>query len=257
MNKIVRKSVPLTFRKNEKGQDEIFITTPNPDRSGDCVFPEGCMLDNYLKNPVIMWLHDYRGATASAGIPVGKNSYLKVTAEGIIAGPPIFLDGDPFAERVKNAWDKGFIRTASIGFAPLEEPTLNDNGGYDYKKWEMLEWSLVPIPMNAEACRVAKAAGFEDLVEEEHRPAAISQAAIKDEIDYVRIVLRENSLNTENAALLDCLVIECAAKQKSNYYGADSVNLRVTGGDIPVEIKAQEQAEEDYTSKLLSVFMKT
>ncbi len=163
---LVRKLMPITVRKNGEGQDEICITTPNFDRGNDRVFPEGAVLDNYNKNPIIMWLHDYHGNTPSAGIPVGKNSYLKVSPEGIIAGPPIFLEGDPFVDRVKNAWNQGILRSASIGFAPIEYES-NEQGGTDYKKWEMLEWSFAPVPMNAEALRIAKSLGLEDLVEKE------------------------------------------------------------------------------------------
>ena len=163
---MIRKSMPIIVRKNPQGQDEILITTPNFDRGKDRIFPEGGVLDNYNKNPVIMWIHDYKGSTPSAGLPVAKNSYLKVTPEGIVAGPPIFLEGDEFASRVKNAWDKGFLNTASIGFAPIECET-NEEGGTDYKKWEMLEWSFAPIPMNAEAARIAKSNGLDDLVEKE------------------------------------------------------------------------------------------
>ncbi len=159
---LIRKSVSLDIRKGADGQNEICISTPNYDRGNDRVFPKGGMLDNYLKNPIIMWLHDYHGETPAAGIPVATCPYLKITDEGIISGEPQFLEGDPFAQRVKNAWDKGFLKTASIGFAPIDYET-NEKSGTDYKTWEMLEWSLVPIPMNAEAMRIAK--GFEDLIE--------------------------------------------------------------------------------------------
>lgn len=219
--KVIRKSMPLTIRKNNNGEDEICITTPNFDRGKDRVFPEGGVLDNYLKNPIIMWIHDYAGRTESAGIPVGKNSYLRIVPEGIIAGPPIFLDGDPFAMRVKNAWDKGFLKSASIGFAPIEsEP--NDQGGTDYKKWEMLEWSFAPIPMNAEALRQAKSimsaeelkeiianAEVVDLTE----PKRISQAEIKDEIDFLSEMVKEVGLSQENKTEL----------------------RRISGSDMPVK----------------------
>ncbi len=163
---VIRKSLPLIIRKGTDGKDEIVITTLNYDRGNDRVFPSGAKLDNYLKNPVIMWIHDYKGQTPSAGLPVAKNSYLKVIDDSIIAGPPIFLEDDPFADRVKNAWDKGYLTTASIGFTPIVYEQ-NDRGGTDYTEWEMLEWSFAPIPMNAEAARIAKSEGLDELVERE------------------------------------------------------------------------------------------
>ncbi len=206
---LVRKSVPLT--KGENGC--IVISTGTPDRSGDRVFPEGGDFTNYRKNPVVMWLHDYKGTTPSAGIPIGKNTSIKVVDKKIEVSEPIFLDGDAFAERVKNAWDKDFIRTVSIGFAPLEDPTPNDFGGMDYKKWELLEWSIVPIPMNAEAIRVAK--DFPDLVERKH-----SQGEIRDELDYTLSLIKEWDLNPDNEKIVKTIHGE--------------LNKRYPGGDMPV-----------------------
>ena len=229
----VYRSVPITIRKNSDGQQEILITTPNFDRGDDRVFPEGGDLTNYLKNPVIMWIHDYKGTTPSAGLPIAKNSYLKVTPEGIIAGPPIFLEGDEFASKIKNAWDKGFINTASIGFNPIEYET-NEKGGTDYKKWEMLEWSFAPIPMNAEAARIAKSNGFGDLISDkelanapiveldhdptitEKKPRQYTQAQLSDIIDELKCAVANVGLSNENTLEL----------------------RRLVGSDIPIEIKA-------------------
>ena len=202
MRKMIRKAVSLATKLSDKGEEEIVITTPNYDRGNDRVFPTGAILDNYNRNPIVMWLHDYHGTTASGGIPIAKCPYLKVTENGIIAGPPQFLEGDPFAERVKNAWKQGYIKTASIGFNPVEYEE-NERGGYDYKTWEMLEWSLVPIPMNAEACKVAKSAGFIDLIE--HKT---SQQEIKDELDYVLNIVSEWDLNADNQKIARKLYTE-------------------------------------------------
>ena len=174
MDNEIRKSFAM-----EKNGDEVVISTKNPDRSGDRVIPSGAVLDNYLKNPVIMWIHDYSGRTASQGIPIAKCPYVRGEGDRLISGPPVFLPDDPFAQRVKNAWDQGFIQTASIGFKPIEYEA-NSFGGNDYTKWELLEWSLAPIPMNAEAMRIAKSMGFEDLV---------SKPEVTD--NYVRIPVED------------------------------------------------------------------
>jgi len=49
-------------------------------------------------------------------------------------------------------WAGGWVKAASIGFAPItwEE---NDEGGWTFTEWELLEWSLVPVPANQEALR--------------------------------------------------------------------------------------------------------
>ncbi len=294
MANLIRKSVSLNTRKGAEGQDEICITTPNYDRGNDRVFPLGAILDNYQRNPIVMWLHDYKGQTPAAGIPVAKCPYLKTSEEGIIAGAPQFLEGDPFAERVKNAWDKGFIKTASIGFAPVDYEQ-NEKGGTDYKTWEMLEWSLVPIPMNAEAMRIAKSMGIEDLIDVVTKPEetedyiripnpkdkgshdghristidisekegikalycgeckviitylfakakdwtmakaeawvkehskSVTQAEIKDELDYCLMLIQKWDFNEETHSLIKAIHSELLK--------------RFPGGDIPVDIKTEE-----------------
>jgi hypothetical protein len=225
MKKFERKSVSLITRKSAKGEDEVLITTPNFDRGCDRVTPTGGMIDNYQKNPVIMWLHDYKGETPAAGIPVAKCPYLRVTEEGIISGPPQFLEGDPFADRVKNAWNRGFIKTASIGFAPIEYET-NEKGGTDYKKWELLEWSLVPIPMNAEAMRIAKDIG-EDLIEKPIQPKQYTQAQLSDIIDELKCAVTNVGLSYDNEIELKRIILGITQE----LIIADAK----AGGDIPVK----------------------
>lgn len=147
----------------EAGRYSITITTPGVDRDFDRVLPGGADLSRYMANPVVMWAHDYSGWTASEGIPIGRTLSLDVSDAGINADFE-FLPGDPFVDRVRNAWDRGFLRTASIGFMPTEWEA-NEQDGWDFTGWELLEWSLVPIPANPEALRLAmKSAGLEEFI---------------------------------------------------------------------------------------------
>ena len=66
-----------------------------------------------------------------------------------------FLDGDPMAERVKNAWDNKFLCATSIQVMPtvIEEVT-NEMGEMErviVRKSELLEWSIVSIPADPDA----------------------------------------------------------------------------------------------------------
>jgi hypothetical protein len=61
---------------------------------------------------------------------------------------------------IRLLWDEGLLRAASIGFTPMEWKE-NELGGKDFTKWSLLEISLVPIPANASALRLA-AKGIDD-----------------------------------------------------------------------------------------------
>lgn len=130
----------------------ILITTNACDRDRDRVMPHGVKLENYLKNPVVMWGHSYDKPTDV----IGKTTNLEITDAGIVADfelRPAANESDP-QNVVRLLWDGGWIRTASIGFRPLmAEP--NEFGGQDFKEWELLEWSVIPIPANASALRLA------------------------------------------------------------------------------------------------------
>ena len=65
-----------------------------------------------------------------------------------------FLEDDPFADRVRNAWDKDVVGAASVAWVALKsEPT--PNGGTRDVKSDLLEWSIVSVPADPSALRDA------------------------------------------------------------------------------------------------------
>ena len=144
----------LTFEivKQEENGGEIVISTPAVDRDRDRVLPEGARTTSYMRNPVVQWGHNYAEPWAT----VGRTNALEIGTDGIKASfefREAANDTDPL-HIVRTLWDGGFVNTASIGFNPLQWEE-NDHGGFDFTEWELLEWSLVPIPANQEALRLA------------------------------------------------------------------------------------------------------
>lgn len=137
--------------KGEAG-GRIMISTAGADRERDRIMPRGAVVDNYIKNPVVMWGHSYH----SPADVIGRTVNLEATDAGIVADfelRPAANDQDP-QNIVRLLWDGGWIRTASIGLRPIEMRP-NEFGGMDITAWELLEWSLTPIPANADALRLA------------------------------------------------------------------------------------------------------
>ena len=128
----------VTIFANEKARDGMRID------------PDTIDLSNYEKNPVVLYAHDFMGRTESGGLPIGRTLKLVRTAEGQIRADFEFLEGDPFAARVRNAWDRGFIRGASIGWRT--EPA--DRRGRAPRS-ELIEWSIVAVPADPDALRDA------------------------------------------------------------------------------------------------------
>jgi HK97 family phage prohead protease len=146
------KSVDVEVQESTPAGGRIRISTGSLDRDRDRVIPSGADIDAYMKNPVVQWGHNYRDPWAT----IGTTERLEIDANGITAEFVLreaANESDPM-HVVRALWNQGLIRTASIGFNPKRE-TRNDQGGFDFTEWELLEWSLVPIPANQEALRLA------------------------------------------------------------------------------------------------------
>jgi HK97 family phage prohead protease len=132
------------------------ITTVNPDRVGDVVEASGADLANYLRHPVVMADHSY-----SIERIIGKATALTVDEKGIFArtkyrDTPLAKDAFNLASEGLGAW--------SIGFRPIAFKAMKDDKGitkgFRFTKWEMLEYSQVAIPMNADAVQQALSKGW-------------------------------------------------------------------------------------------------
>ena len=91
----------------------------------------GMSTEAYMRNPVVMWAHDVVGRSPSGGLPIGRTVELSKGGDGRLMAEFEFLEDDPFAQRVKNAWDKGFLWAASVSWVPVESASegVRDGGG--------------------------------------------------------------------------------------------------------------------------------
>ncbi len=132
---------------------EMIVSTADLDRDSDRLFPEGADLTAFRKNPVLLWGHDYRE------LPIGKIQRINTEPGRGLRAEWTWLEQDDRADRVRNAWNQGVVRAASVGFIPKQQ-VPNEYGGTDVTGWELLEVSLVAIPANPYATRVLKNLGL-------------------------------------------------------------------------------------------------
>jgi HK97 family phage prohead protease len=137
-------------RAMDDGTHEITIAANNVARDEFDLDLGSLRLDNYLRNPVILWAHDRRG------IPIGRTLEMGRTDDGGIRARFEFLPDDRFAERVRNAWDHGFIRAASVSWGGGQIDV--DTGRMRERNAELYEWSLVSVPADPDALRTAERA---------------------------------------------------------------------------------------------------
>lgn len=141
----------------EAGIYEAMISTENPDRDGDVILASGGDFGNFLKNPVVLYAHNYWDLPVAKALEVEKLSGLGVRARFQF---PEWNESEN-ADTVRRLWAGGFLNATSIGFIPKKwEPRKTPEGealerGYLITEWELLEFSIVPVPANQDALRLA------------------------------------------------------------------------------------------------------
>lgn len=135
---------------------EFTITTANVDRDSDTVSLAGWQLQNFMKNPVVLYGHNYWG------LPVGQALSLSIAGDSLrsackFAGKE---EGNDLAECVYRMVLGKFLRATSVGFIPLKWAYDEERGGYDILEQELLEYSIVPVPANPECLADVKSAGI-------------------------------------------------------------------------------------------------
>jgi hypothetical protein len=133
------------------------ITTDRPDRSGDVVVPTGLRnAEEFLLNPVVLWAHN-----RSAVPPIGTCAWLDVQPHRIVAETH-FARNVPFAEDVFRLYEQRVLKGWSIGFIPRTAFRLPHPSGDGLRidRWDLLEYSAVPIPDNPGALTLAIQKGF-------------------------------------------------------------------------------------------------
>lgn len=138
--------VENTKAATDSGSFEVIISTADIDRQGESVSQSGWELDNYLKNPIVLWGHDYYS------LPIGICTSINIVNGQLVArGQFAPEEANPFAQQVRRLYDLKIVRATSVGFIAKE----TDNK--TITKAELLEFSFVPVPANPFALSLAKA----------------------------------------------------------------------------------------------------
>lgn len=140
----------IKIDRNEKTITH-YITSDTIDRDGDIVIPSGGDFSNYLKNPIVLFMHNQY-------YPIGKNLWLKIEKSGdneyLLAKTKI-SDKTDLAQDIFNLYEEKILNAWSIGFKPNWEKAEQIDKGWKFNEWELLEYSAVSIPANPDALTTA------------------------------------------------------------------------------------------------------
>ena len=150
------KAYESTFKaKNDNNGFEWTLTKKIVDRAGEVVLPGGIRIPKGKKDIPILWLH---GLDQTKGdLPIGQMPVKSIFSnDKSVVGTIFFDDDDMFAQSVVSKINKGMLDSGSIGFKPIKqdrEAEVKGQTGRTIREWELLEFSIVPVPANAGALR--------------------------------------------------------------------------------------------------------
>lgn len=120
------------------------------DRMKERIKPDAWLLENYKKNPVVLF--DHGKDPAFGNMPVGKSVEVGPTDSGLYTKIMLSNSKTEKLTAIRDLVEEGILKTFSVGFNPLEnEKDGNDPDGILITKAELIEQSIVPIPMNQDS----------------------------------------------------------------------------------------------------------
>ena len=177
---------------------------------------EDWSLDRFLKHPVILYAHGYVGDNLPIGTGApsfeGRDLMMDVT----------FDTDDDFAQRVRRKTVKGMMG-ASVGWSPIQRDGKRIN--------ELLEMSVVPVPLDADSLPVFGARAMQLLTE---------LANLDDEPDEAEAQWREAA-----AAMVDlytCCADDADDGERQKRYNALLPRYRRAGKTPPEFLPIQHVA---------------
>lgn len=146
---MIRKVMPAQITALGEDEVQVIISTGYVARDEHIFEPGGAQLDNYRKNPVVLWNH------MTEHPPVGRGEDLQVDGDNIVARvrfAPIGISVK--ADEIRGLVKAGFINAVSVGIDPIAAEPLDPKkprGGQRVSQWELMEFSFCNIPVDTGA----------------------------------------------------------------------------------------------------------
>jgi hypothetical protein len=154
----IRKGLPAEVRQIEPEDggeiyefDFVITGDAKRDRYNDLVSTGGWTWENYfLGGPgPVLWAHNsWQPPIARCPAPI-RRIESAIVARCIFPRPEEigYEEGQPhLARTVRLMLLNKFLKACSVGFMPLEWTWDDEEGGYNFLRQELYEWSIVPVP---------------------------------------------------------------------------------------------------------------
>lgn len=172
-----------------EGEFEVIATTDSVDREGEILLSDGWDFKNYLKNPVVLWGHQWESMPIGAVTEIDTSQQGKIIMKGVFAPTAA-------GQEVRKLYDSGILRTVSVGYI------VKERQGPVISKKEMAELTFCAIPANPDALsthEVKALKSIDKLVKDEEKTP--EEEVTKDDVkspDKVQVEAEKITLPKES-----------------------------------------------------------
>ena len=143
----------------DPGQAIRFVaSTDGVKRDGMALRHDRWLLDNYQRNPVVLWAHDYTGRT----LPIGRADVAVDAGQRALVTDITFDQADEFARQVEGKYRAGYLHAVSVGWNNVKR------GGDTWH--ELLDISAVPVPGDPDALIARQVRALQELLTDDDAP---------------------------------------------------------------------------------------
>jgi hypothetical protein len=110
-----------------KSSKRFILSNEKLNSHGFRVITSGIDITDFLKNPVMYWMHEYpKEGNADKGLPIGFWEDVRFNGDELSA-IPVFDDNDDFAMKIYYKVEHGTIRAASVALDPIQVDANKSN----------------------------------------------------------------------------------------------------------------------------------
>jgi len=134
---------------------DFVLSDGSRDRHGTRINPDGWDLTAFKRNPIALFRH-------SDGLPIGTWENVRVEGGRLMGRLVLAAKGTSARiDELASLVEQGILRAVSVGFSVISEGARGKDP-YDYMRQELLEASLVSIPSNTNALKLARSLNVSD-----------------------------------------------------------------------------------------------
>ena len=236
-----------TFKSHTDEDGSVMIrgmaSTAEFDRAGDSISADAWTkggLNNFEKNPIILFNHDYSR-------PIGRAKKVTATNDGLHLEAKISKSAGDVAELVKD----GVLGAFSVGFRVKDADYVEETDGLKIKDAELFEVSVVSVPCNQSAT-FSLAKSFDSMAEYEEFKKTFTNsdgAQVQKEIT----MSEETQQPVDLEAFAKKVAEETAAKiamKQAEQKAADEAVQKEVEEKAAADAEAQAQQEEKVQSAI-------